>query len=186
VLLEPTPPFPYPGVDIEAISGSKAGTVILAVSPGPPLTLAISDPNSMTLGGALNVSTSGLYTLISPTMTEMTVKVDATVLAQAAPSAMQMPIVLKPSLRSCFHINIQNIHLVSTLATPAGLAAGRQGPGWNVVNVNMAEALKGITSAPTIYRVDTVPFQYIPPDTKTPPTAFVTLAQSDLTTLLKN
>jgi hypothetical protein len=188
VLLEPTPPFPYPGVDIEAISGSKPGTVILTVSPGPPVTLAMSDPGSTTLGGAVNVSTSGIYTLISPTMTEMTVKVDGTVLAQAASSAMQMNIVLKPSLRACFHISIQNIHLVSTLATPAGQGVGRAGPGWNLVNVYMAEALKGVTTAPTIYRVDTVPFQYLlgPPSTKTPPGAFVTLSQSDLSTLLRN
>jgi hypothetical protein len=52
----------------------------------------------------------------------------------------------------------------------------------------MAEALKGVTTAPTIYRVDTVPFQYLlgPPSTKTPPGAFVSLSQSDLMTLLKN
>ena len=50
----------------------------------------------------------------------------------------------------------------------------------------MGEALNGIETAPTVYRVDTVPFQFIPPSTKTPSSAFVTLQQTDLATLLKN
>jgi len=83
-------------------------------------------------------------------------------------------------------MNIQNIHLVSTLSTPAARGVGRAGTGWNLVNVYMAEVLNGVMNAPTVYRVDTLPFQYIPPSTKTPPTAFVQLEQTDLTTLLKN
>ena len=211
VLLEPTPLYPFPGVAIEAVSGSLAGTVTLKVTPGPPLTLALSDVSAvasdagalgdsgilldagsqpdagaLTFGRAVNVSTSGVFTLISPSATEMTVTVNATDLAEAAGSVTQVPVALKPSLRSCFHLNVQNVHLVSTQATAAGLTAGRQGPGWNLVNVYMGEALNGIKTAPTVYRVDTLPFQYIPPSTKTPSSAFVALQQTDLTTLLKN
>jgi hypothetical protein len=116
----------------------------------------------------------------------MTVQVAATDLARAAPSAMTVPIVLKPSVRSCFDVNIQNISLVSTKATPASVAVGRDGPGWNTVNVFMGEVLNDVKTAPTIYRIDAIPFQFIPPSTKSPSTAFVTLEQTDLTTLLKN
>ena len=99
LLLEPTPLYPFPGVAIEAISGSTAGTVMLEVKPGPPLTLALSnviasaadggaggtdggnsavDAGALTFGSAINVSGSGLFTLISPSATEMTVTVNAT------------------------------------------------------------------------------------------------------------
>ncbi len=187
VLLSPTPTYPFPGVSIEAVSGTAAGTINLDVSRGPPLTLSVSDLNATTYGGAVNVSGSGVFTLISPLGTEMTVKVNATDLRQFVSSAMtQVPITLQPSLRSCFNMNIQNIHLVSTKATPAGEAAGRTGPGWNLVNVWMGEALNGVVSAPTVYRVDTVPYQFIPPSSKTPSTPFVTLEQTDLNTILRN
>lgn len=186
-LLEPTPAYPLPGVAIEAVSGTSAGTINLEVKPGPPVTLGVSDLNAPTkLGGAVNVSAGGLFTLVSPSATEMTVTVNAADLRGAATSAMLVPIALKPSLRSCFNIDIQNIHLVSTKATAAGEAAGRTGPGWNLVNVYMGEVLNGIETAPTVYRVDTVPFQFIPPSTKTPSTAFVTLQETDLTTLLND
>jgi hypothetical protein len=185
-LLEPTPLYPYPGVAIEAVSGHTLGTITLEVNPGPPLSLAVTDINGAKLGPSVAIPSTGLYTIISPTGTDMRLSVNATVLAQAASSRMQVTITLKRSVRSCFHIDIQNIHLVSTLATPAGEGVGRTGTGWNLVNVTMGEVLNGIVSAPTIYRVDTLPFQYIPPNKKTPPTAFVTLQQTDLTTLLKN
>jgi len=48
----------------------------------------------------------------------------------------------------------------------------------------MGEVLNGVTTAPTVYRVDTLPFRYIPPSTKTPSTPYVTVTQTDLTTLL--
>lgn len=187
VILAPTPPFPFPGVGIEAVSGSTPGTALLVASPGPPLSLAFSDVSMTKLGNAVNVSASGLFTLLSPTDNEMTVKVNSTALAAAvSPGSMQVPISLKPSLRSCFDTSVQNIRLVSTLSTPAGVGAGRSGPGWNIVNVFMGEVLNGIKTSPTVYRVDTLPFQYIAPSTKTPPGPYVTLQQTDLTTLLKN
>jgi Bacterial TSP3 repeat len=184
--LQPSPVFPFPGVSIEAVGGVKGGKLILQLDVGPPLTLAITDVGSMTLGSPVNVSTSGTYTLFSPTGLQMTVKVNATVLHMEATSSMQTSIALSPTIRTCFHVNIQNIQLVSTKSTPANLGAGHKGTGWNFVNVNLAEALNGIDTAPTVYRVDTLPFQYIPPSTKTPPSAFVTVAQTDLTTLLRN
>ena len=129
VLLEPNPAYPFPGVAIEGISGMKAGTVSLEASPGPPLTLALSDIKSMKFGGAVNVSKSGLFTLVSPSATEVTVKVNSTDLREATSSTTAVSVSLRPSIRSCFHVNIQNIHLVSTKATAAGRTAGRQGTG---------------------------------------------------------
>jgi hypothetical protein len=184
--LQPSPVFPFPGVSIEAVGGAKGGTLTLQLNPGPPLTLAITDVGSMTLGSPVNVSTTGTYTLLSPMGLQMTVKVNATILLMEATNAMQASIALSPTIRTCFHVSIQNIQLVSTKPTPANLGAGHKGPGWNLVNINMAEVLNGIDTAPTVYRVDTIPFQYIPPNTKTPPSAFVTVDQTDLTTLLRN
>jgi hypothetical protein len=122
------------------------------------------------------------------------VKVDATILTQAAPAPAQVTIALSPSFRSCFHVSVQNIKLLATqgAADAAAVAAGgiRLGPrradGWNVVNVYMGEALNGDPNAPTVYRADNIPFQFIPPSQKTPPGATITLQQNDLTTLITN
>jgi hypothetical protein len=186
VLLESTPQYPFPGVATEAVSGTDSGTITLQASAGPPVTLAVSDIGASSFGHPVNVSASGTFTLVSPSATEMTVSVNGTDLAEAVASTAQEQVTLKPSLRSCFHVNVQNISLASTIATPAGQGAGRQGPGWNMLNVYLGEALNGLPTAPTVYRVDTLPFQYIPPSTKVPSTAYVTLQQTDLSTLLKN
>jgi hypothetical protein len=196
VVLNTDPAFPFPGVAIENISGTMAGTVVLTVSPGPPLTLAITDENMMQPGGAVDVSASGLFTLLSPTGVQTVVKVDATVLAEAEPGPATKSITLSPSFRSCFHLSVQNIKLVGTLSiagVDAGMGAGgavRVGPrpadGLNVVNVYLGEALNGDINAPTVYRADTIPFQFIPPNTKSPPGASITLQQNDLTTLITN
>jgi hypothetical protein len=184
--LQPSPVYPFPGVAIEGVSGTTAGTLILQLEPGPPLTLSISDVGTKTLGGRVNVSTSGNYTLLSPTGLQMTVSVNAPVLSMEAVADMEANIVLSPTVRTCFHVNIQNITLVSTLPTPANMRAGHSGPGWNTVNVNLAEVLNNVTTAPTIYKVDSLGFQFIAPSTKTPPTAYVTVNQTDMTTLLRN
>jgi hypothetical protein len=193
VLLTPSPAFPFPGVGIETITGTTGGTAQLAVDPGPPLTLALSDVGSTQLGSPVDVSAGGTFTLLTPSNIEMTVLVNATVLFEAAPAAEQVPIVLTPGLRSCFHINVQNIKLVATLATvsadagfDAGPDAGQPGPGWNLINVYMGEALNGGMTTPTVYRVDSLPFQFIPPNQKIPSGPFVTLQQNDLTTLITN
>ena len=95
----------------EAMAVSREGTVMLEVKPGPPLTLALSNViasaadggaggtdggNSAVdagagFGSAINVSGSGLFTLISPSATEMTVTVNETALGEAEASATQVP-----------------------------------------------------------------------------------------------
>jgi len=190
VLLSPNPEYPFPGVRIDTVNGAHGGSVVLAVDPGPPLTLAMSDINGTSLGHKVNVSGSGTQTLRSPSGDSMTLLVDGKVLAEAEPTPLQVSIALKASLRSCFHVNVQNIRLVATKALAgagAGAAdAGRSGPGWNLVNVYMGQALDGRPDVPTIYRVDTIPFQFIPPSQKTPTGAFVTLQQGDLSTVVTN
>jgi hypothetical protein len=190
LVVVPNPVFPYPGVQIDTVGGSTAGTIILALEPGPPITLAVTDLNTNRTGKAVSVSTSGTYTLTSPAGLVVSITVNANSLAQAATASNAVPVNLTTSLRNCFHINIQNITLAATqAATKRVQGAGTQpgtGPGWNVVNVYMAEALNGATSAPTIYRADTIPFQFTPPNTKTPSGPFITLHQNDLSTLTAN
>ena len=144
---------------------------------------AVSDVGSTQLGGAVDVSGSGFFTLLSPSGLAMTLQVNAHVLSLAAPGARTVPIAVTPSYRSCHQVDVQNIRLVSTLGLPTG---PRQGGGWNILNVWLGEALDGIASAPTVYRVDTIPFQYIPPNQKTPSGAYISLEQDDLTTLITN
>jgi hypothetical protein len=183
VVLDPNPAYPLPGVSIDTVGGSIGGTMDLGVNPGPPQTLAITDIGSNQLGNPVNVSGSGLFTLLSPSSLAMTVQVDSHVLSLAAPAATAVSIALTPSYRSCQHINVQNIHLVATAALPKGPHAG---PGWNTINVYMGQALDGIANSPTVYRYDTLPFQYIPPNQKNPSGAYVTLQQNDLKTLITN
>jgi hypothetical protein len=198
-ILDPNPQFPFPGVEFENVGGSMAGTVELAVFPGPPLSMAVSDVGMMTLGSPVDVSASGLFTLLSPAGVETIVTVNATVVAQAVPSPEQISVTVTPSLRSCFQVSVQNIKLVATLGTggvdggvltPGGTRIGPIGPrpadGWNVVNVFMGEVLNGDPNAPTVYRAESLPFQFIPPNQKTPPQASVRIEQTDLTTLITN
>jgi hypothetical protein len=183
VVLDPNPEYPLPGITINTIAGSVGGTITLAVNPGPPLTLAVSDVGSNQVGSPVDVSSSGFFTLLSPSGLAMTLQVDAHVLSLAAPSPMTVQIAVTPTYRSCHQVNIQNIRLVSTLAVPG---SPHQGAGWNVVNVWLGQALDGIATSPTIYRVDTLPFQFTPPSQKTPSGAYVSLEQDDLTTLITN
>ena len=133
------------------------------------------------------MSTSGIYTLLSPSGLATTVRVDA---ARALPAsrrpACKCQIALTPSYRSCHRVNVQNVRLVSTQALPNGGPGKHVGAGWNIINVYMGQALDGIPTAPTVYRFDTLPFQFIPPDQKSPSGPFVTLQQDDLSTLITN
>ena len=189
VVLNPNPAYPFPGVSIDSVAGTTAGTITLAVNPGPPLTLAWGDVGGGQVGKRVDVSASGTFTLLSASDLEMIVRVNASVLARAEPAATTVPIVLTTSFRRCYQVSVQNIRLLSTLANAdkgdAG-AGARTGGGWNIVHVYLGEALNGLPGAPTVYRVDTIPFQFIPPDQKTPSSAYVTLLQSDLTTLITN
>ena len=187
LVLDPNPAFPLPGISIDTVAGTTGGTITLGADPGPPITLAVSDVGSTQLGGPVDVSASGLFTLLSPSDVAVTLRVDAQVLETAVSTPTTVPIVLTPSYRTCFHVDIQNIRLISTLPLPDdGGPSARSGGGWNLVNVYMGQVLNGANDGPTIYRVDTIPFQFIPPDTKTPSGAFVTLRQTDLTTLITN
>jgi hypothetical protein len=185
VLLQPNPAYPLPGVSIDSIGGTVAGTFTLAVSAGPPLTMAVSDVNGSSFGRPVDVSASGVFALLSPSNQEVRLKVDASVVLLSAPAGTSVSIAVTPTLRSCFQISVQNIQLVASKAVPDA-GPSQPGGGWNAVHVYMGQALNGATAAPTIYRVDTIPFQFIPPDQKTPSLAYVTLEQSDLTTLITN
>ncbi len=183
VVLDPNPAYPAPGITINTIAGSVGGTITLGVNPGPPLTLAVSDVGSTQLGSPVDVSKSGFFTLLSPSGLAMTLQVDAHVLSLAAPAAETIPITVTPSYRACHQINVQNVRLVSTLALPGG---PHSGAGWNTLNVWLGQALDGIATSPTVYRTDSIPFQFIPPSTKTPSGAYVSLEQDELKTLITN
>ena len=186
VVLNSNPAFPFPGVAIDSVGGTIGGTATLGVSPGPPLSMSWTDVGGAQFGQPVDVSASGTFTLLSPSDKQMIVRVNAAVLTKAEPAGASLPIALTPSYRACYQVDVQNIRLMSTLATAQGGASARAGEGWNLVNVYMGEALNGLASVPTVYRFDTIPFQFIPPDKKTPSSAYVTLHQSDLQTLITN
>jgi hypothetical protein len=185
VVLQPNPAYPLPGVAIDSVGGTDEGTFTITVNVGAPLTMAVTDINGSSLGRSVDVSASGAFTLLSPSGNAVTVQVDPSVLVLAAPAGTSVSIAVTPTLRRCFHISVQNIQLVASKAIPDA-GPSQPGGGWNLVHVYMGQALNGAAAAPTIYRVDTLPFQFIPPDQKSPSGAYVTLQQSDLTTLVTN
>jgi len=196
LVLTPNPAFPFPGVGFETVGGTQGGTLEVEASPGPPLTLAVSDVGTTLVGSPVDVSAPGLFTLLSPMGAQTVVQVQSTVLAQAVGAPVTVQIAVTPTFRSCFHVSIQNVKLVATLgaigadASTSAAGGGRVGPrpadGLNMVNVYLGEALNGNPDAPTVYRAETLSFQYIPPSTKTPPGASVTVQQTDLTTVITN
>lgn len=184
-ILQPNPAYPLPGIAIDSVGGTDPGTFTITVSVGTQLTMAVTDVNGSSFGRLVDVSASGTFTLLSPSKNEVTLRVNASVVLLAAPSGASVSIAVAPTLRSCFHISVQNIQLVASKAIPDA-GPSQPGGGWNLVHVYMGQALNGAAAAPTIYRVATLPFQFIPPDQKTPSAAFVTLEQNDLATLVTN
>jgi hypothetical protein len=185
IILQPNPAYPLPGVAIDFVGGMNEGTFTLTVNVGTQLTMAVTDINGSSFGRSVDVSASGDFTLLSPSDNEVTLRVDASVVLLAAPAGTSVSIAVTPSLRTCFHVSVQNIQLVASQAVPDA-GPSQPGGGWNLVHVYMGQALNGAAAAPTIYRVATLPFQYIPPDQKTPSSAYVTLEQNDLATLVTN
>jgi hypothetical protein len=175
--LEATPPDPIPGVVVKNVTGSTGGEGLLHYVAGPPPTLAwTEDANAGTPGDPVNVSRGGGFTLLSPTASRLEVEVATNSLVR---DPVDMRVLIRPTLRTCFHADTRNIPLVETREVPGG----RPGRGWNMIHVYIAEVTDDLPDGPTLYRAMTMPVRFIAPDKKTPPDSFIQVHQDDFIVL---
>lgn len=171
--LEASPPDPVSGVFVKNVTGSTGGEGLLRYVAGPPATLAwTEDANGGTLGDPVDVSRGGGFTLLSPTSSRLEIDVATNSLA---PDPVDVRVLVRPTLRTCFHADARNIPLVETREVPGG----RPGRGWNMMHVYVGEVTDDLPSGPTIYRAMTMPVRFIAPDKKTPPDSFIQVHQDD-------
>jgi hypothetical protein len=175
--LEADPPDPVPGVRVRNVTGSTGGLGMLRYTSGPPATLAwTEDGNAGTPGDAVDVSEGGGYTVLSPTTSRLVVEVTPALLP---PASIDAQVLVRPTLRTCFHADVKNITLVSTREVPAG----RPGAGWNQLHLYVGEVTDDLPNGPTIYRAMTFPVRFIAPSTRVPSDPFVQLQQDDFVVL---
>lgn len=175
--LEAAPPDPMPGVLVKNVTGSTGGEGLLRYASGPPATLAwTEDANTGTPGDPVDVSRGGGFTLLSPTNSRLEIEVATNSLS---PSPADVRVLVKPTLRTCFHADARNIPLVETREIPGG----RPGRGWNLMRVYVGEVADDLPDGTTIYRAMTMPVRFIAPDKKTPPDSFISLEQDDFIVL---
>jgi hypothetical protein len=175
--LEATPPDPLPGVLVKNVTGATGGEGLLRYAPGPPATLAwTEDANVGTPGDAVDVSRGGGFTVLSPTASRLEVDIVAPSLS---PAPSDVRVLVRPTLRTCFHADVRNVTLVET----SEIAGGRPGRGWNLLHLYVGEVTDDLPNGATIYRAMTFPVRFLAPDKKTPPDSFIQVQQQDFVVL---
>ena len=171
---EPDPFDPLAGVVIQTV-GSTPILGNLVYDPGPPPTLAWSDGGtSVPPGPPVDVSKGGDFTLTAADGSTITVSVIPKELA-AQNMPLNVTILVRQTLRSCFHFDVRNITLVQTLEVPGG----RPGIGWNTLATFMSEVPQSTPQGSSVVDEATLPVRYIAPDKKSPNKPFVVLRQND-------
>jgi hypothetical protein len=175
--LEAVPHDPMPGVLTLKIDGSTAAVGSIVLLPGPPATLAWADDvQKLNYGPAVDVSRGGRFTLVSgDSGRNLDVQVTPAELPQLAAGAKdQQQILIRPTVRTCFHFDVRNISLTSPLALPGG----RPGAGWNPLQVYLGELPQGAPNGYPIFELATVPVRFnSATNTKSPNVPYITLDQ---------
>lgn len=176
--LEAVPTTPIAGVRIEAVNGSTPLVGRVRFEPGPPATLAWTADanNAKDPGAAVDVSKGGRFDLVSSPVPAggtrtLSVTVTPALLPAVAKGRVEAEILVRPTVRSCFHLDVRNIPLVETME----IAGGRPGRGWNVLQVWLAEVPQSSPGGNSIFDLATVPMRFLAPDKKTPNVPFITL-----------
>ena len=142
------------------------------------------------MGGQIDVSLGGVFTLVSPGGVETVVDVNPMLVEEAVGADESVQLALTPTHAYCYNVSVQNIKLVSTLDSlmygDGGGDAGTYAAGTNLIHVSMGQALNGAANAPTVYTETVIPFVYIAPNSKSPSGPYVTLQQDDLTMEINN
>ena len=181
--LEATPQDPFPGVRIIDSKQGTSSVWALRLTGDRPARLAFAEGAAVLPTGAEDdpsmtvvIGSQGDYRLQSPMGGFLLVRVDPALLpAEGSPSS-DARVVLRTTLRTCFHMDVRNITLVETRESPLG----RPGRGWNMLRVYMGEVPMDSPVANTIVKAVNVPVRFVAPDQKTPNQAFINLTDDDL------
>jgi hypothetical protein len=184
VRLEASPTDPFPGVHITTVKQGIGTVWALRLTGDEPARLAFLENEAVLPDGAENdpsmtvaLAASGDYALASPLGGQLTVTVDSTALPPAGSAPVDARVILRNTLRTCFHMDVRNVTLVETKEVPVG----RPGKGWNMIRIYIGEVpLDSSGSGQTIVKSLTVPVRFVAPDQKTPNLAFIHLTDDDL------
>jgi hypothetical protein len=207
--LEAVPRDPIGGVLVDKIDGSTSTVGSLLFAAGPPATLAFaSDAMKGDYGAPVDVSRGGPFDLESqPPVATMPHQGTRTLSIHVVPAALPPPatmrpmgcpkeaagsipcdaaaeVLIRPTVRDCFHFDVRNISLASTAAVPGG----RPGAGWNQLLLYLAELPQAAPHGFLVYDQATVPVRFIrgehgQPDQKTPDKPFIVLDEFSLVLL---
>jgi hypothetical protein len=181
--LEASPSEPFPGVRITAVKPGTGTVWALRLTGDRPARLAFleneaSMPDGMEDNPDVTVllSAKGDYLLRSPLGGQLTVSADPDLLPLAGAPPMDARVIVRTTLRTCFHMDVRNVTLVETQELPTG----RPGRGWNMIRVYVGEVpLDSSATGQTIVKAVTIPVRFLAPDQKSPNRAFIHLTDDD-------
>jgi len=188
--LEAIPHDPIPGVLAIKVDGvaSTVGTLIYAAGPPQTLRFASNDTQG-NFGPAVDVSKGGSFDLVSSldnASQTRTISVSVTPAALPDPEPTRptecpkdlsiacdqiVEVLIRTTVRSCFHFDVRNI----TLTSPKQLPGGRPGAGWNGLQVYLGALPQAAPNGYLVYDLASVPVRFVPPDHKTPNQPYITL-----------
>jgi hypothetical protein len=184
--MEATPNEPFPGVRIVSVKLGTSTVWALRLSGETPPRLAWAENESTLAPGAeddpsasIALTGPGDLTLDSPQGGQLVVSIDPTLLPPPGSPATDVRVILRNTLRTCFHMDVRNISLIETSELPTG----RPGRGWNTLRLYVGEVPLDSPNGNTIYKAMTVPVRFVAPDSKTPDVAFIHVSDDDLVLL---
>jgi hypothetical protein len=184
--LEATPNEPFPGVRIVDIKQGTSSVWAMRLTGDRQPRLAFAEDTAVLPDGAEDdpsmtvvLTGKGDFALESPMGGRLLVRVDPEFLpADGSPNS-DARVILRTTLRTCYHMDVRNISLVETRELPHG----RPGRGWNMLRVYFGEVPLDSPTSHTIVKALTVPVRFLAPDQKTPNQAFIHLTDDDLVLL---
>ena len=181
--LEATPNEPFPGVRIVNVKLGTSTVWALRLSGEDPPRLAWAENETTLPPGAeddpsasVALTSPGDLKLDSPQGGQLVVNIDPTLLPSPGSPATDIRVILRTTLRTCFHMDVRNVSLVETRELPTG----RPGRGWNTLRLYLGEVPLDSPNGNTIYKAMTVPVRFVAPDSKTPNVAFIHVSDDDL------
>jgi hypothetical protein len=184
--LEATPNEPFPGVRIVSVKMGTSTVWALRLSGETPPRLAWAENESTLAAGAeddptasVALTDAGDLTLDSPQGGQLVVSIDPILLPAPGSPTTDVRVIIRNTLRTCFHMDVRDITLVETGELPTG----RPGRGWNTLRLYVGEVPLDSPNGNTIYKAMTVPVRFVAPDSKTPDVAFIHVSDDDLVLL---
>jgi hypothetical protein len=181
--LEATPTDPFPGVHIVSCKLGVSTVWALRLSGETPPRLAWAENETTLPAGAeddptasVALTSPGELTLNTPEGGQLVVTVDPSLLPPPGSSSTDIRVLLRTTLRTCFHMDVRNITLVETGEMPTG----RPGRGWNTLLFYLGEVPLDSPNGNTIYKAMTAPVRFVAPDSKTPNVPFIHVTDDDL------